>query len=128
MHITNAYEENTMKLLPSKPVMLTSQLASAILLAASLPATSVATTQAAPAAVAPSADMADGEIRKIDKEAMKVTIKHGEIKSLDMPPMTMVFRVKDAAIIDALKTGEKIKFKVARESGSLWMVDVKPAP
>ena len=128
MRITNAYEENTMKLLPSKAVMLISQLASAILLAALLPATSVATTQAAPAAVAPSADMADGEIRKIDKEAMKVTIKHGEIKSLDMPPMTMVFRVKDAATIDALRTGDKIKFKVVRESGSLWIVDVKPAP
>ena len=128
MRITNAYEENTMKLLPSKPVMLISQLASAILLAALLPATSMATTQAAPAAVAPSADTADGEIRKIDKEAMKVTIKHGEIKSLDMPPMTMVFRVKDAATIDALRTGDKIKFKVVRESGSLWIVDVKPAP
>ena len=124
MHITNAYEENTTKLLPSKPVMLTSQLASAILLAASLPATSVATTQAAPAAVAPSADMADGEIRKIDKEAMKVTIKHGEIKNLDMPPMTMVFRVKDAAIIDALKTGDKIKFKVARESGAMYATEL----
>ena len=49
-----------------------------------------------PTAAASAAEMAAGEIRKVDKDAKKLTIKHGEIKSLDMPPMTMVFQVKDA--------------------------------
>ena len=49
------------------------------------------------------ADMTEGEIRKVDKDAKKLTIKHGEIKNLDMPPMTMVFQVKDASVLETLK-------------------------
>jgi Cu(I)/Ag(I) efflux system periplasmic protein CusF len=66
-------------------------------------------------------DQAQGEIRKIDKEAKKVTIKHGEIKSLDMPPMTMVFQVKDAALLDNVKTGDKVQFRVVKE-GSAYLI------
>ena len=58
------------------------------------------------------ADMSDGEVRKIDKETKKITLKHGEIKSLDMPPMTMVFQVKDPAMLDTVKPGDKVKFAV----------------
>jgi Cu(I)/Ag(I) efflux system periplasmic protein CusF len=56
-----------------------------------------------------------GEVRKVDKEEKKVTIKHGEIKNLDMPPMTMVFQVKEAALLDNLKPGDKIRFRVVKE-------------
>lgn len=65
-------------------------------------------------AAANSADMADGEVRKIDKDAGKLTLKHGEIKNLDMPPMTMVFQVKDAALLDKVKAGDKVKFRVEK--------------
>jgi Cu/Ag efflux protein CusF len=72
-------------------------------------------------ATAASAEMADGEVRKVDKGAKKLTIKHGEIKSLDMPPMTMVFQVKDGALLDALKAGDKIRF-VAEKTPSGYAV------
>jgi len=74
-------------------------------------------------AAATSAEMADGEVRKVDKGAMKLTIKHGEIKTLDMPPMTMVFQVKDAALLDAVKAGDKIRF-VAEKTSSGYAVTV----
>jgi len=51
-------------------------------------------------AQAPARDMAEAEVRKVDKDAKKITLKHGPIKNLDMPPMTMVFQVKDAALLD----------------------------
>ena len=51
------------------------------------------------------ASMTEGEVRKIDKEARKITLKHGDIKNLDMPGMTMVFQVKDAALLDKVKAG-----------------------
>lgn len=68
-----------------------------------------------------SAGMSDGEIRKVDKEARKITIKHGEIKGLDMPPMTMVFQIKDAAMLDQVKVGDKVKF-VAEKLGGVLVV------
>ena len=67
------------------------------------------------------ADMSDGEVRKIDKDSKKITLKHGDIKNLDMPGMTMVFQVKDAAMLDSVKPGDKVKFK-AEKSGSAFML------
>ena len=51
-------------------------------------------------AVLAQAALTDGEIRKVDKDAKKITIKHGPMPSLDMPAMTMVFQVKDPALLD----------------------------
>ena len=73
------------------------------------------------------ADMSDGEVRKIDKEQGKLTLRHGEIKSLDMPGMTMVFTAKDKAMLDGVKVGDKIKFKAAKEGGKLLVVELVPA-
>jgi Cu/Ag efflux protein CusF len=81
----------------------------------------------AAAAAASAADMTDGEVRKIDLEAGKITLKHADIKSLDMPAMTMVFVVKDKAMIDKLKTGDKVKFKVVNEAGKFTVTDIQPA-
>ena len=67
------------------------------------------------------AQLADGEIRKVDKEAGKITIKHGEIKSIDMPPMTMVFQVRDPALLDKVKAGDKVRF-AAEKQGSAYVV------
>ena len=83
------------------------------------PSPAVATTTTTSAA--PTNELADGEVRKIDKENKKVTLRHGEIKSLDMPSMTMVFQVKDAALLDQVKVGDKVKFQ-AEKSGSNYVV------
>jgi Cu/Ag efflux protein CusF len=65
--------------------------------------------------------MADGEVRRIDKATGKITLKHGEIKNLDMPSMTMVFQVKDPSALNSLKVGDKVKFR-AEQSGGAYVV------
>lgn len=79
------------------------------------------------AAAASAADMTEGEIRKVDRDAKKLTIKHGEIKNLDMPPMTMVFQVKDAALLEKLKAGDKIRFVAENTPSGLVVTDIRPA-
>ncbi len=69
--------------------------------------------------------LTDGEIRKIDKEGGKITIKHGEIKHLDMPAMTMVFTAKDKAMLDKVQVGEKIQFIVIQEAGKMVVTDIQ---
>jgi Cu/Ag efflux protein CusF len=79
-----------------------------------------------PASAASAAvDMTDGEVRKVDKAQAKITLKHGEIKALDMPPMTMVFQVKDKAWLDRLKPGDKVRFSAANESGRLIVTAIE---
>ena len=72
------------------------------------------------------ADMADGEVRKVDKENKKMTIKHGEIKNLDMPPMSMVFQVRDPALLDKLKPGDKIRFSAEKLEGAFVVTGIEP--
>ena len=69
-------------------------------------------------AVSVSAEMAEGEVRKVDKENKKITLKHGVIKNLDMPGMTMVFQVKDAALLDKAKVGDKVRFQAEHNKGA----------
>lgn len=71
-------------------------------------------------------DYVDGEVRKIDKDAKKLTIKHGEIKNLDMPAMTMVFRLDDTAMLDTLKVGDKIRFKAVSDKGAFVIAELIP--
>ena len=66
------------------------------------------------AAAAQAADMTEGEVRKIDKEGRKITLRHAEIKNLDMPAMTMAFQVKDPAMLDRVQTGDKVRFRVEK--------------
>ncbi len=73
------------------------------------------------------AAMTDGEVRKIDKDAGKITLKHGEIKQLDMPPMTMVFTAKDKALLDAVKIGDKVKFMAVNDNGMMVVTDIQQA-
>jgi Cu(I)/Ag(I) efflux system protein CusF len=63
----------------------------------------------------------EGEVRKVDKAAGKITLKHGEIKNLDMPPMTMVFTAKDPALLDKVKAGDKVRFH-AEKDGAQFLV------
>jgi len=78
----------------------------------------------APASTTP---MADGEVRKIDKEQGKVTLKHGPIASLDMPGMTMVFKVADPKMLDTLKQGDKVKFLADTVNGALTVTAIEAA-
>ncbi len=71
------------------------------------------------------AGLAQGEIRKVDKAAAKITIKHGDIPSIAMPPMTMVFGVKDAALLDIAKPGDKVRFDVVQESGRFFVTRIE---
>ena len=69
--------------------------------------------------------MTEGEVRKIDKEQGKITLKHGEIKNLDMPPMTMVFRVKDPAMLDKVKEGDKVGFSADKIGGQFTVTGLE---
>lgn len=82
---------------------------------------------AAPAAKAAKAEMAEGEVRKIDKEAKKITLKHGPIKNLDMPSMTMVFVAADPALLDKVKVGDKVRFTATNPGGKLTVTDIQAA-
>lgn len=73
----------------------------------------------------PSDAMTDGEVKKIDPDNGKVTLKHGDIKNLDMPGMTMVFAVKDKAMLDKVKAGDKIKFKAINDAGKFTVTEVQ---
>jgi Cu(I)/Ag(I) efflux system protein CusF len=71
------------------------------------------------------AQAAEGEVRKIDKAAGKITIKHGEIKSLDMPPMTMVFRVEPPSLLDKVQVGDKVSFQAAKVGGAYTVTAIE---
>ena len=71
--------------------------------------------------------MATAEIRKIDLENKKITLKHSEIKNLDMPGMTMVFAVKDAAMLDKLAAGDKVMFTADKVSGTFTVMSIEKA-
>ena len=78
-------------------------------------------------AQASTTDMTDGEIRKVDKDTKKITIKHGEIKNLDMPGMTMLFQVKDPAMLDMVKPGDKVKFRAEKAGGAIVVMEIQVA-
>ncbi len=73
------------------------------------------------------AELTDGEVKKIDKEAGKITLRHGELKNLNMSPMTMVFRVKDPAMLDQVKAGDKVKFAADRVNGAITIIQLQAA-
>jgi Cu/Ag efflux protein CusF len=66
-----------------------------------------------------------GEIKRVDLDAGKVTIKHGEIKNLEMPPMTMVFIAKDRGQLANLKVGDKVNFVVLNEAGKFIAAEIQ---
>jgi Cu(I)/Ag(I) efflux system periplasmic protein CusF len=80
------------------------------------------------AGLARAEDLVDAEVRKVDKDAGKLTLKHGEIRNLEMPPMTMVFVVKDKAMLDKLKAGDKVKFKAVKDGGSYVVTEIQGTP
>jgi Cu(I)/Ag(I) efflux system periplasmic protein CusF len=102
----------------------------AIILAALLPSTVLAVEahhQPGATNAASSAQLADGEILKVAKETKKITIRHGPIPSLDMPPMTMTYQVKDPALLRQVKAGDKIRFLADKIDGAYTIIRVEPA-
>jgi Cu/Ag efflux protein CusF len=75
----------------------------------------------------PAAALSDGEVRKVDKDAKKITIKHGPLAALDMPPMTMVFQVKDPAMLEQVKAGDKVKFQAEKVGGAFTVTKIERA-
>jgi Cu/Ag efflux protein CusF len=78
--------------------------------------------------LAADSDMVDAEVRKVDRAAGKLTLRHGEIKSLDMPPMTMVFVARDVALLEGLKAGDRIRFRAVNEGGKVTVTAIRPVP
>ena len=87
-------------------------------------ALALATLSAAATAQAPTP--AEGEVRRIDSSAAKITLKHGDIKNLDMPPMTMVFRVKDPSLLARVKTGDRVRFTADKVDGDYTVLSLEP--
>lgn len=71
--------------------------------------------------------MVDAQVKKIDKAAGKVTLAHGPLGNLDMPAMTMAFKVKDAGWLERMKAGDKIRFMADNINGVLTVVQFEPA-
>ena len=74
-----------------------------------------------------SAPLSEGEVRRVDKDAKKITIKHGPLANLDMPAMTMVFQVRDAALLNKVKPGDKVKFQAEKINGGYALTRIEPA-
>ena len=85
------------------------------------------TMQGMPLPASPSKDFADGEVRKIDKDARKITLKHGAIPNLEMPGMTMVFQVKEPGMLDTVKVGDKVRFQAQKIGGAMVVTDLQAA-
>lgn len=94
------------------------------------PATSFAVEAHHPSAGAstPSAaPLSEGEVRRVDKDAQKMTIRHGPLENLGMPAMTMVFQVKDPTMLDQVKVGDKIRFSAEKTGGAYTVTTIEPA-
>jgi Cu/Ag efflux protein CusF len=82
-------------------------------------------SMASPPTAGAANQMSEGEIRKVDKDAKKITIKHGELKNLDMPAMTMVFQVKDPGILEKVKQGDKVNFVAEKVGGQFAVTQIE---
>lgn len=81
----------------------------------------VAPLHAAPVSEAVAAEavaMSEGVVRRIDAANGRITLKHGPLANLDMPPMTMVFRLSSPALLDALEVGDTVRFRAERIDGA----------
>ncbi|MBE0622238.1 MAG: copper-binding protein [Burkholderiales bacterium] len=72
-------------------------------------------------------EMTEGVVRKVDKNAKKITIKHGAIKNLDMPGMTMVFQTADPAVLEQVQKGDKVKFRAAMDGSAMVITEIRLA-
>ena len=87
-----------------------------------------ATAPAPGAATATDDGLSDAEVLRWDARTGRATLRHGPIRNLDMPPMTMVFRVPDAALAARMQAGTKIRFKTEQQQGAYVLTHAEPAP
>ena len=85
-------------------------------------------TAAAALALPAAAQDASGEVTKLDKTQGRITLRHGEIRNLDMPPMTMVFRVSDPKLLEAVSVGDKVRFSAEKIGGHYTVTAIAKAP
>ena len=71
--------------------------------------------------------LTSGEVRKVDKGAKRITIKHGPIRNLDMPAMTMAFPVKDAALLEQVKPGDAVTFRAEQIGDAITLTRIEKA-
>jgi len=95
---------------------------------AAAPTPSVTNATSAPPAPASGLPVVDAEVRRVDLGAGKVTLKHGDIPNLDMPPMTMVFQVQDPALLRPLKPGDKVRFTADKINGAYTVIELGAVP
>jgi Cu/Ag efflux protein CusF len=75
-----------------------------------------------------SAALSEGEVRRVDRDARKITIRHGPLANLEMPAMTMVFSVKDPAMLEQVKVGDRIRFQAEKIDGAFTVTQLESAP
>jgi len=75
--------------------------------------------------MAQKAEMTEAEVRKVDVAAGKLTLRHGEIKNLGMPPMTMIFQVKDPAFLAQVKAGDRVHFTADKIKGAYTVLSIE---
>ena len=71
--------------------------------------------------------LVEGEVRKVDRDAQKITIKHGPMPSLEMPAHTMVFQVKEPAMLDKVKAGDRVRFAAEKVGGAFRITQIDAA-
>ncbi len=118
---------------PARQRLLTPLRATVLAWATALPLLGLAVvlataTPRAQAQASAASDWTEAEVRKVDRDTSKLTLKHAEIKSLDMPPMTMVFQASDKAMLEGLQVGSKIRFRAGREKGQYMVLELQKAP
>lgn len=95
---------------------------------ASKPVLSAPSAQVTPIGNTAADDLSEGEITRWDPRTLKLSLRHGEIKNLGMPPMSMVFRVPDAAVVGSLQPGDKVRFRADQVNGAYTVTRVERAP
>jgi Cu(I)/Ag(I) efflux system protein CusF len=78
-------------------------------------------------AIAQSASGISAKVEKVDESANKVTLDHAAIPGLDMPALTMVYKVQDSKMLKSVKTGDKVKFNIERINGQLTVTKIDKA-
>lgn len=94
-------------------------------LAQTVPASGVEPS-AHPSATA-AAPQSDGEVRKVDREQGKITLRHGPLQNLDMPAMTMVFKAADPMMLDGIKEGDRVRFTAEKVNGVFTVTALQPS-
>ena len=105
--------------------MKTSTFAAALIAAAITAAHALAQSADPGASSTSGPPMSEGEVRQLDKEQAKMTLRHGRLDNLDMPAMTMVFRVADPKMLDALKEGDKVRFTAEKLNGAITVTAIQ---